>query len=159
MLPGGRAWTRNFEVRGIFLAQSGQPQSAYLRFDNSNTGNTGGTFGYDRPNLTGDPNLGSKTAERWFRTEAFTMPARYTFGNAGRNILTGPATVTVDSSIARMFRLSEHSRFTASLEAFNLLNRTNFQLPERFLDEPSTFGRILSAKAPRQVQLSLRLQF
>lgn len=158
-IPAKQVWSRNFELRGIFTAQSGQPFSPYLRFDNSNTGNTGGTFGYDRPNVTGNPNLDSKTPERWFRTEAFAMPARYTFGNAGRNILTGPATVTVDSSLARVFAIKERCRLTASIEAFNLLNRTNFELPERFLDEPSTFGRILSAKPPRQVQLSLRFQF
>lgn len=158
-LPADRKWTRNFELRGIFTAQSGQPFSPYLRFDNSNTGNTGGTFGYDRPNVSGDANLSSKSAERWFRTEAFSMPARYSFGNAGRNILTGPALATVDGSVARIFYLREHYRLTASFEGFNLLNRTNFELPERFLDEPSTFGRILSAKSPRQVQISLRLQF
>lgn len=158
-LPGAHAWTRNFEVRGIFTAQSGQPFSPYLRFDNSNTGNTGGTFGYDRPNAVGDPNLSGRSAARWFRTEAFAMPARYSFGNAGRNVLTGPAMATLDSSVARVFYLTERFRVTASMEAFNLLNRTNFELPERFLDEPSTFGRVLSAKAPRQAQLSLRVQF
>jgi len=158
-LPGSSVWARNFELRGIMTAQSGQPFSPYLRFDNSNTGNTGGTFGYDRPDVVGDPDLSGKTAERWFRTEAFAMPAAFRFGNAGRNIITGPALATVDSSVARVFRLKENYRLTASLEAFNLLNRTNFQLPERFLDEPATFGRILSAKPPRQVQLSLRFQF
>ena len=130
-----------------------------MRFDNSNTGNTGGTFGYDRPNVNGDPNLSGPSPTRRFRTEAFSMPDRYSFGNAGRNVLTGPALATVDSSLARVFYLKEHYRLTASVEAFNLLNRTNFELPERFLDEPSTFGRVLSAKSPRQVQISLRLQF
>jgi hypothetical protein len=158
-LPGTRVWTRNFELRGIFTAQTGQPFSPYLRFDNSNTGNTGGTFGYDRPDLVGDANLGGQSAERWFNTAAFAVPAPYRFGNAGRNILTGPALATVDSSVARVFSIQERYRLTASFEAFNLLNRTNFQLPERFLDEPSTFGRILSARSPRQLQLSLRFQF
>jgi hypothetical protein len=32
-------------------------------------------------------------------------------------------------------------------------------MPEHFVDEPSTFGHIFSAKAPRQVQLSARLAF
>jgi hypothetical protein len=160
-LTATASWTlpKNFELRGIFTAQSGQPFSPYLRFDNSNTGNTGGTFGYDRPNVSGDPSLANPSPARWFRTEAFSMPERYTFGNAGRNVLTGPALATLDGSVARVFYLKEHYRLTASVEAFNLFNRTNFELPERFLDEPSTFGRVLSARPPRQVQLSLRLQF
>lgn len=162
-LTASASWTiphsRNLEVRGIFTAQSGQPFSPYLRFDNSNTGNTGGTFGYDRPDVVGSPDLGDPSPTRWFRTEAFAMPRPYSFGNAGRNVLTGPALATMDASVARVFHMKEHFRLTASVEAFNLFNRTNFDLPERFLDEPSTFGRVLSAKAPRQVQLSLRFQF
>jgi len=45
------------------------------------------------------------------------------------------------------------------LQAFNALNRTNFNLPDAFVDQPATFGRILSAKSPRQIQMALRLRF
>ena len=38
-------------------------------------------------------------------------------------------------------------------------SRANFNLPEHFVDEPTTFGRILSAQAPRQLQLTARLGF
>jgi len=157
---GTATWefARGFEARGIFTAQSGQPLTPYLRFDNSNTGNTGGTFGNDRPNVTGDWRLSNRSAERWFRTEAFATPARFTFGDAGRNILAGPALATVDASVARTFRV-ERLRFTLSVEAFNLLNRVNLEMPERFVDEPSTFGRVLSARASRQAQVSLRILF
>jgi len=149
---------RGVEVRSLFALQSGQPFSPYLRFDNSNTGNTGGTFGYDRPNVNGAATIDNRSANRWFRTEAFSIPARYSFGNAGRNILTGPALATVDASIAKVIPI-ERFRLTFSIESFNLFNRTNLDLPERFVDEPSTFGRVLSAKPPRQTQASLRLQF
>lgn len=158
-LPRRYLLTRNTEARAIVTAQSGQPFSAYLRFDNSNTGNTGSTFGFDRPNVSGSPQLDARGPEKWFRTEAFSTPARFTFGNAGRNILIGPALATVDASVARRIAIADRFRLTLSAEIFNLLNRTNFDLPERFLDEPSTFGRILSARAPRQFQLSVRLQF
>ena len=149
---------RGVELRSIFGVQSGQPFSPYLRFDNSNTGNTGGTFGYDRPNVNGAASIENRDANRWFRTEAFSIPARYSFGNAGRNILTGPALTTVDASIAKVIPI-ERFRLTFSIESFNLFNRTNLDLPERFVDEPSTFGRVLSSKPPRQTQASLRLQF
>jgi hypothetical protein len=158
-LPSTNRWTRNTELRAILTAQTGQPFSPYLRFDNSNTGNTGGTFGYDRPNVNGDPRDIEPTPERWFRTEAFSTPARFTFGNAGRNILTGPGLAVMDAAIARNVRLAEPLSLSLSLEAFNLWNRTNYEMPERFLDEPSTFGRVLSAKSPRQLQISLRLRF
>jgi len=43
-------------------------------------------------------------------------------------------------------------------EFFNLLNRPNFDLPDIFMGSP-TFGRILSAQAPRHIQFGLKLLF
>jgi hypothetical protein len=86
-LPGGVRWTRNTEVRGMTTLQTGQPFTPVLRFDNSNTGNTGGSFGQDRPDLLGNPLLPKRAADLWFDTGAFQLPARYRFGSAGRNIV------------------------------------------------------------------------
>jgi hypothetical protein len=61
--------------------------------------------------------------------------------------------------VRRRFALSERYAITFEAQAFNLLNRNNFDLPEKFADEPGTFGRIMSAGAPRQVQLVVRLSF
>ncbi len=158
-VPGANVFWRNTEIRGIFAAQSGQPFTPLLRFDNSNTGNTGGTFGSDRPDVLRDPSLEHRTPERWFDTSAFAVPAPYTFGSAGRNILRGPAFSTVDLSLARRFSLSEQASVTFEAEAFNLLNHTNFNLPEAFADDPARFGSIFSAKPARQIQLALRFQF
>lgn len=150
---------KSFEARGIVVAYSGQPFTPLLRFDNSNTGNTGGNFGSDRPNLMGNPHLDTSTPERWFNTAAFAPAPRFTFGNAGRNIVRGPGYASVDASVARRFRLTERVAAVLEVQAYNLLNRTNLDLPERFVDEPSTFGRIFSAKPARQVQLALRFGF
>jgi hypothetical protein len=99
-------------------------------------------------------------ADRWFNTAAFAVPARYTFGNAGRNILRGPAFASTDVSLTRKFVLvREKLSLQAEAQVFNLMNRTNYNLPEAFVDEPATFGRILSARSPRQMQFALRLQF
>ena len=43
-------------------------------------------------------------------------------------------------------------------EVFNLLNRTNFDLPNRFFGSPN-FGRIFSAKNAREMQFGLRYSF
>ena len=43
-------------------------------------------------------------------------------------------------------------------EFFNLLNHTNFNLPDNFLGD-STFGQITSAQAPRRLQLALKFLF
>ena len=148
-----------FEVSVLASVAAGQPLTPVLRFDNSNTGNTGGQFGSDRPNVGRDPRLKQRTAAAWFDSAAFAVPARFTFGNAGRNIVTGPGYASVDAAVSRTFRWRERIGLRAEAQAFNLFNRTNFDAPERFADEPTTFGRIFSARAPRQIQLALRLTF
>ena len=158
-LPGQRSWTRNFETSAILTAQSGQAFSALLQQDNSNTGNTGGSFGSDRPNLLFSPVLAHPSPSEWFNTAAFAIPAPFTFGNAGRNILRGPGLFTVDVSVSRRFRLAERASLTAVAQAFNLLNRANFNLPQAYADDPANFGRIYSAKDSRQVQFALRMDF
>jgi hypothetical protein len=158
-IPGSTRWTRGFELSGIVTAQSGQAFTPMLSTDNSNTGNTGGSFGVDRPNVVGNPALANPSPQEWFNVNAFAIPPQYTWGNAGRNILRGPGLFTADFSLRRIFALAEKLRLVAEVQGFNTMNRANFNLPEAFADQPATFGKILSAKDPRQIQMALRLQF
>jgi hypothetical protein len=43
-------------------------------------------------------------------------------------------------------------------ELFNILNRTNFHLPDSDISSP-TFNQILAAEPPRQVQFALKFMF
>lgn len=159
-LPRGNRWTRGMQIQGITVVRSGQPFTPVLRFDNSNTGNTGGsTAGSDRPNLVADPVLANPTADAWFNTRAFAIPAPYTFGSAGRNSVRGPGYASFDLAVSKRIEAGGRRAVTVGLQVFNLFNRTNFDLPEHFADEPATFGRIFSAKAARQVQLTARVGF
>ncbi len=158
-LPGRNVVTRNTELRGIITLQSGPPFTPVLQFDNSNTGNTGQQSGFDHPNLVGNPNLANPTANAWFNTAAFAIPAPSTFGNSGRNILRGPGYSSVDVSLARRIPFSGRRTLTFEVQAFNLLNTVNYDLPQLYVDDPATFGKIFSAKPPRQVQLALRVSF
>ena len=150
---------RNVQTSAIIVAQSGQPFTPILQTDNSNTGNTGGTFGSDRPNVVGNPSISNPSAQKWFNTAAFAVPAPYTFGNAGRNILRGPGLATFDMSISRKFDITERTAIQVQAQAFNLFNRENLNLPNLLADDPANFGKIFSAKAPRQLQMALRLSF
>ncbi len=153
-------WTwRGFEFRGIFTAQTGQPLTPLLRLDNSNSGNSGNIFGNDRPDVLRSPRLSTRTPERWFDTSAFAIARPFTFGSAGRNIVTGPGYINLDAGLSRRIRLTERLHITLDAQAFNLSNTAHFDMPERYADEPALFGRILSAKAPRQIQFGLRLGF
>ncbi len=150
-----------FQFNGIVTLQSGRPFTVALLsdIDNSNTGRSSLGFGAnDRPNVVGDPTAGGRTPERWFNTAAFVFPAFGTFGNAGRNILDGPGYQNINASLVKNTPLSERVNLQLRLEAFNLFNHPNFNLPDNFLGSP-TFGRILSAGDPRHLQFGAKLVF
>ncbi len=151
LLGGWRAFA-------IGTLAGGRPLTPQLAEDNSNTGNTGGIFGSDRPNLVDRPNAGGARPERFFDETAFSLPPALAFGSAGRNILTGPGTSSIDVALVRSLELTEGVTAEVRAEAFNLANRANFGLPQRTFGLP-TFGRILSADQARQIQLGLRFSF
>ncbi|MBV9267143.1 MAG: TonB-dependent receptor [Acidobacteriaceae bacterium] len=157
-LPFRNVFIRTTEFRSILSAYTGQPFTPLISFDNSNTGNTGNPFGSDRPNVLRSPALTNPGPQKWFDTAAFSVPVPYSFGDAGRNILRGPGQFTWDIEGARRFLLTESWSLTFEAQAFNVLNRTNFDLPQLYVDQPG-FGRIFSAKTPRQLQLAVRFSF
>lgn len=147
--------TGGWQLSGIFSMQTGRP------FSVSESGNISGTLqNLDRPNAVAgcNPNDGPKTVARWFNTACFTLPPTNTFGNAGRNTVTGPGLVNVDFSLARTFAIRENVRLQFRAEAFNLANHPNLNYPAAVQNAPS-FGQIASANDPRQIQLGLKLAF
>ena len=157
VLPEGRQWwARGWQASAILAVQSGRPFTPRIGFDNSNTGNVGGSFGYDRPNEV-DPASAPPEAVR-YGGRAFVIGEPYTFGDAGRNILIGPAFASLDAAVARAFRIGGERRVEARLEVYNALNRENLALPDSFVDRP-TFGRSLAAYPARQLQLVARFEF
>lgn len=158
----GRNWlARGWQTAGVWSFQTGRPFTVALLpdFDNSNTGRSSLGFGSnDRPNVTRSPELSNRTEQRWFDTTAFSIPARGNFGNAGRNILSGPGLSTVNVSLLKNTLITERINAQFRAEAFNLLDRTNYDQPDNFVGSPS-FGSILSAGSPRRLQLGLRFVF
>jgi hypothetical protein len=150
----------NWDLYYVFTAQTGRPFTVGLHpdIDNSNTGRANLGFGSnDRPNLVGNPTVANPTADRWFDTAAFAFPEFGTFGDVGRNSLEGPGHKNLNLALVRRVALGRAS-LQLRLEGFNLMNWTNFDLPDNFLGSP-TFGQILSAGAPRRLQLGLRFDY
>ena len=162
-LPFGKAsrWLKGWQTFGILQFQTGQPFTVSLlpNDDNSNTGIDSLGFGAnDRPNVVGNPRLSHPTADEWFNTSAFAIPRYGTFGNSGRNTVEGPGMATVDLSLVKNTAIRERATVQFRVETFNVLNRTNFGLPDNFIGSP-TFGQILSAGNPRRLQMGLKLLF
>ncbi len=85
-----------------------------------------------RPDLVFGSSLyptGGRTPDQWFNPMAFAAPQLGFRGTAGRNILVGPTFKSVDLSLSRMIRIDEKRSVQFRAEAFNLLNRANFDLP------------------------------
>ena len=156
---------------GIVSVLSGNPFTPGIQADWTGTKFASDARGIDRPNLrpgfnasniiTGNPN-------QYFKPNAFELPLKGTFGNLGRNVLIGPGLATVDLSAHKNFAVravSERSALQLRVEAFNLFNHTNFNLPARILfngasptEQPiGNAGRISSTTtSSRQIQIGLR---
>ena len=161
-LPGFRGvggWQEgllgNWRVNGLVTLQTGAPFTVNITEDLANIG----AGPAQRPNLVGDPNLpgDQRTPDRWFNTDAFSAQAPFTFGSAPRNPVFGPGLANVDLAFSKVWFV-ETGRLEFRWEVFNVLNRANFNLPNRFFGSPN-FGRIFSAQNAREMQFGLRYTF
>jgi len=84
----------------------------------------------------------NQTAEQWFNPDAFAVPARGTWGNAGRNIVRAPGLFQVDLALQKRFEINGSRNFEFRVEAFNAFNRVNLGAPGTAVTSPSSFGRI-----------------
>ena len=93
------------------------------------------------------------------------LPARGTYGNAGRNIITGPGLMTVDMSLTKNTYLTERLNVQLRVETFNLLNQASFAMPSSRIFETNgaisaTAGLINRTFTDgRQFQFALKLIF
>jgi hypothetical protein len=154
-------WLGGWQSFGVLTFQTGQPFTVALLPDEDNT-NTGisqlGFGANDRPNVAGNPVLSRSTPQEWFDTADFTTPPYGSFGNAGRNILSGPGLRAVNFSVVKNTAVTERLNVQFRTEFFNALNHANFNLPDNFLGSP-TFGQVVSAQDPRRIQFALKLIF
>ncbi len=148
-----------WRVGSILIAQSGAPFTINLSPANdvANIGTVSGN-NLERPNVSGDPNAVTHTPTRWFNTAAFSLPAAFTFGNTARNNVIGPRFVNLDMSLQKQWDLREAMNLQFRVDAFNLFNHPNFNLPGRIFGA-SNFGVISSAQDPRELQFALKFEF
>jgi hypothetical protein len=154
-----------WRLAGIMSALSGAPFTVTSGADDALIGPNRG-LAAQRPDLAGEPALDSGRSRddriaRYFNTGAFVRPAPGQFGNAGRNLLTGPGAFTVDASMAKQFPLwpgAPDRHVELRVEVFNLFNTVNLGSPVANMAS-SSFGRIESAGQARVIQLGFRAAF
>jgi len=155
----GNGWasriSAGWQVNGIVTLQSGAPFTVNLGTDRANIGSGPA----QRPDAICDPNAaGARTPQQWFNTNCFALPAPFTFGNAPRNSVLAPGYTDVDVGLQRDVALPNGARLQLRWEIFNLLNRADFDVPNRTAFTPN-FGRIFRAFPARQMQLGVKILF
>lgn len=115
----------------------------------------------DRPNFVSPVRYlnGRGPGQKFFDPASFAIPAQNTLGNAGRNILRGPAFYNWDFALHRTFQFNERFNMTFRVESFNFTNTPHYNNPNGNAQSPQ-FGEINGAEQDqRQYQLGLTLRF
>ena len=156
----------------IFLVQTGPFDTPFMQFDT--TGNS--NFGFNRPDLLGNPNNLHHTRELWYNPNVFACPGRAAgqdlqnnvlncptqdslgnalprigrFGNAGVGSLVGPGTVNLSLGLAKGFQLTERFKLKFESSFTNVPNHPNFDDPRNNLTESvngvGTFGQVQASR-------------
>jgi hypothetical protein len=168
-----RQFAGGWSLSGITTLQSGFPLSPQLGYNPTGNGDTRNPV---RPNRTAGFSgpLYAKTVQQWFNPAAFAAPYAGTFGNVGRDSLTGPGLSELDFAVSKSTTIHERLRAQFRAEFFNVLNHANFTTPNPVVyssgptpktptaeAEASPTAGVISATATtsRQIQFGMKLLF
>ncbi|MDQ3665878.1 MAG: TonB-dependent receptor [Acidobacteriota bacterium] len=151
-----------FQLSGIYTMQTGFPFTVNLRGDTAGAGaGTGGIF--IRPNAVVGVSAvlphSERTGGHFLNPNAFIIPPPFTFGNLGRNTVIGPDLINMDFAVAKTIPVRESLQLQLRAEAFNVFNRPNYTVVGRIINDPTTFGQVLSQLDPRQLQFGVKIIF
>ncbi len=175
--PLSKALVNGWELAPLIRYQSGAPFTVTSGVDNSLT-----DVGNDRPNLVAGVNpyaeakFHKATGEanrEYLNPAAFTTNATGAYGNISKNSFRGPKALNFDAQISRVFPIHESLAATLRLEAFNVLNHPDFNIPTGGTSgtpggttggaaafSSSTFGQISSTvNQARVFQGSVKINF
>ena len=150
-----RALLDDWRLSGVYTFESGDALTIM------NGQSSARDFEPEMPNVSGDPNDGPRTTEQFFNVGAFSDPGQDVKGNARPGIVRGPGINNLDLSFGKIFRAPHGMNVQFRADLYNALNHPQW----RWLDttfstaEGSTFGRVVGAREPRIVQLSLKVTF
>ena len=148
----------HWQLSGLITLQDGTPLNPfYIATDIANSGTP------NRPNIVPGQSISlpsdQRTPDHWFNTAAFSTPAPFTFGDAGRDTIPGPGNEVTDIAVQRRFPIKERASFELRIESFNVLNHPNYGIPGPYPDLGPFFGKILSTGSPRRLQFGIRFDF
>jgi hypothetical protein len=159
--------TNGWSIAGTARFASGLPVTLLDDSDNSLLGTLGnGINNYllDTPQYNGAPleiNTNPRNSRLAFNRSAFATETFGQLGNVPRRFFYGPGISNVDMTVTKMLRVTESKSFEFRLEAFNAFNHAQFYGPAAVdgeVNDPN-FGQVVSAAAPRLVQMAVKFAF
>jgi hypothetical protein len=164
---GARWLSSGWALSGIMRASTGFPVTLAEHGDNSLQGsipNGVNNHSIDLPDYTpGNLNLNGnpRNGQPYFNTDLFSENALGTPGSASRRSFYGPGSLNFDLALIRNFAVTEGKLLQFRLETFNTFNHTQFFGPAAVNGDfgTGTFGYVVKAAPPRQVQLALKFSF
>jgi hypothetical protein len=167
MLGASNRLTEGWTISGITRFSTGFPVTFQNPTDRSLLGTEPdgvNAFTADLPQMRPGPldlNDNPRNGQPYFNTSLFTVQPLGTPGNVPRRFFSGPGQVNFDMALLKNLQLHESLSAQFRVEAFNLFNHAQFFGPNTVDGnlESSTFGQVVSAGAPRLVQLAVKFSF
>ena len=161
-------WTQKWSVSGATRFSTGFPVTLTDNSDYSLLGTLGnGVNNYlvdtprFLPELPLSVNHDGRTGRPAFNIAAFPEETLGQLGNARRRKFYGPGIENFDFTLQKSVPLREERAFDFRVEAFNVFNHAQFYGPASVDGqvEDANYGRIVSAAAPRLLQLVANFSF
>ncbi len=182
----GPWWLRNFHISPVFVGHTGIPvnitQTNEIPGASQRPNGNPKLLKLANPTLNGpslqyfdsatDPNFPLTASGPVYNTinGVRTQIVATGFGNVSRDSNRAPGEVDFDASVSKDFNLYRRLKFQFRVDAFNVINHTNFTAPSGSLvvtevgtaptfATSSGFGKITGTQPNRQLQLSSRFSF
>jgi len=161
-LTGGGVASKVLEglsVSGTFTFATGSPLNPSYQASLSEIASN--TAGSERPNRVPGTSLtaGGGSLLKWFNTEAFSPTAPTNgIGNASRNSIPGPGTISNAMSLSKTEQLGDTRSFEIRATANNVFNTVQYSGVDTNV-QSATFGEVTSAAGMRSFTFLARFRF
>jgi hypothetical protein len=159
--------TEEWSLSGTTRFATGFPVTLFDNSDNSllgTLGNGANNYLLDTPQYLSGPlkiNTNGRNGRPAFNTSLFPEEIPGVLGKAKRRNFYGPGINNFDMTLDKNLRLTEAESLEFRLEAFNVFNHAQFYGVASVngqIEDPN-FGQIVSAAAPRLLQLAAKFSF
>jgi hypothetical protein len=129
---------------------------------------TGSTTNAGYAACTGNPVNPAKPSAKyrsgfWYNPNCYQAPTAYQYGNEPRvdPYVRAQGIDNTDLSVGKIISITERFKANIRVEAFNVFNWTQFNVPNDYADVTTSFGKITAAQynQPRAIQMSGRFTF